>query len=89
MRVVGRLSEPAQFDNIILKTNADGTLVRLRDVGHAELGAESYANDLQFNGQDAVGLGVTSSRPRTRSMWTAGRLPSWTACRRASPRHAL
>jgi len=59
VRAVGRLSEPAQFDNIILKTNADGTLVRLKDVGHAELGAETYANDLQFNGQDAVGMGVT------------------------------
>ncbi|HEX3822518.1 MAG TPA: multidrug efflux RND transporter permease subunit [Candidatus Sulfotelmatobacter sp.] len=59
VRVVGRLSEPAQFDDIILKTNSDGTLVRLRDVGHAELGAETYANDLQFNGRDAIGLGVT------------------------------
>ena len=59
VRAVGRLSEPAQFDNIILKTNSDGTLVRLRDVGHAELGAEDYSSDLQFNGQDAVGLGVT------------------------------
>jgi len=59
VRAVGRLSEPAQFDNIILKTNSDGTLVRLKDVGHAELGAEDYATDLQFNGQDAVGLGVT------------------------------
>ena len=59
VRAVGRLSEPAQFENIILKTNADGTLVRLKDVGHAELGAESYANDVQFNGQDAIGLAVT------------------------------
>jgi HAE1 family hydrophobic/amphiphilic exporter-1 len=59
VRAVGRLSEPAQFDNIILKTNADGTLVRLKDVGHAELGAENYASDLQFNGQDAVGIAVT------------------------------
>src|SRR5450755_975096 len=59
VRAVGRLSEPAQFDNIILKTNADGTLIRLKDVGHAELGSESYANDLQFDGQDAVGIGVT------------------------------
>jgi HAE1 family hydrophobic/amphiphilic exporter-1 len=59
VRAVGRLSEPAQFDNIILKTSADGTLVRLKDVGHSELGAESYSNDLQFNGQDAVGMGVT------------------------------
>src|ERR1700686_5193447 len=59
VRAVGRLSEPAQFDDIILKTNGDGTLVRLKDVGRAELGAESYSNDLQFNGQDAIGLGVT------------------------------
>src|SRR5579862_8197747 len=59
VRAVGRLSEPAQFDNIILKSNADGTLVRLRDVGHSELGAEDYSSDLDYNGQDAVGLGVT------------------------------
>ncbi len=59
VRAVGRLSEPAEFDNIILKTNADGTLVRLKDVGHSELGAENYASDLQFKGQDAVGMGVT------------------------------
>jgi hydrophobic/amphiphilic exporter-1 (mainly G- bacteria), HAE1 family len=58
VRAVGRLSEAAQFDNIILKTNADGTLVRLRDVGRAELGAESYASDLLFNGQEATGFGV-------------------------------
>ncbi|MBZ5679557.1 MAG: multidrug efflux RND transporter permease subunit [Acidobacteriia bacterium] len=59
VRAVGRLSEPAQFENIILKTNGDGTLVRLKDVGRAELGAESYGSDLKFNGQDAVGIGVT------------------------------
>ncbi len=59
VRAVGRLSEAAQFDNIILKTNSDGTLVRLKDVGHAELGAESYANDVLFNGQPAIGIAVT------------------------------
>src|SRR6202171_6238488 len=59
VRAVGRLSEPTQFDNIILKTNADGTLVRLKDVGRAELGAEDYSSDLQYNGQDAIGIGVT------------------------------
>jgi len=59
VRAVGRLSETTQFDNIILKTNSDGTLVRLKDIGHAELGAESYSNDLQFDGQDAIGIGVT------------------------------
>ena len=60
MRAVGRLSrKPSQFENIIVKTNADGTLVRLRDVGRAELGAEDYGSDLQFNGHDAVGIGIT------------------------------
>ena len=59
VRAVGRLSEPAQFEDIILKSNADGTLVRLRDVGHAELGAEDYTNDLDYNGHDAVGIAVT------------------------------
>ncbi|MFY9905049.1 MAG: multidrug efflux RND transporter permease subunit [Terriglobales bacterium] len=59
VRAVGRLSEPAQFDDIILKSNADGTLVRLKDVGHAELGAEDYSNDLDYNGREAVGIAVT------------------------------
>ncbi|HXM10013.1 MAG TPA: multidrug efflux RND transporter permease subunit [Terriglobales bacterium] len=59
VRVVGRLSETAQFDDIILKSNADGTLVRLKDVGHAELGAEDYSTDLDYNGRDAVGIAVT------------------------------
>jgi len=58
VRAVGRLSEPAQFENIILKTNSDGTLVRLKDVGRAELGAESYSSDMQYNGRDAVGIAV-------------------------------
>ena len=59
VRAVGRLVEPSEFENIILKTGTDGTLVRLRDVGRAELGAEDYSSNLRFNGHDAVGFGVT------------------------------
>jgi hydrophobic/amphiphilic exporter-1 (mainly G- bacteria), HAE1 family len=59
VRAIGRLSEPGQFENIILKTNADGTLVRLKDVGRAELGAENYGSDLIYNGHDAVGVAIT------------------------------
>jgi HAE1 family hydrophobic/amphiphilic exporter-1 len=58
VRVIGRLSEAGQFANIVLKTNLDGTPVRLKDVGRAELGAEDYSSDLMFNGRDAVGIGV-------------------------------
>jgi len=59
VRAVGRLSESSQFDDIILKSNADGTLVRLRDVGRAELGAEDYSSTLDYNGHDSVGIGIT------------------------------
>src|SRR5438874_3347255 len=59
VRAVGRLSEPSEFDNIILKTSSDGTIVKLKDVGRAELGAEAYGSLLEFNGHDAVGLGIT------------------------------
>ena len=59
VRAVGRLTEAPQFDNIILKTGADGTIVRLKDVGHSELGAENYGSVLRYNGHDAVGVGVT------------------------------
>jgi HAE1 family hydrophobic/amphiphilic exporter-1 len=58
VRVEGRLAEAAEFDNIIVKSGADGALVRLKDVGHAELGAETYATQLRFQARDAVGFGV-------------------------------
>jgi len=59
VRVVGRLSDPKQFENIILKTGSNaGGLVLLKDVGHAEIGAETYSTALKFSGGDAVGVGV-------------------------------
>jgi HAE1 family hydrophobic/amphiphilic exporter-1 len=57
VRVVGRLTDPAQFDNIIIKYTPGG-IIQLKDVGHAELGAETYASDLRYNGQEAIGIGV-------------------------------
>jgi HAE1 family hydrophobic/amphiphilic exporter-1 len=59
VRAVGRLTESSEFENIILKSDSDGTLVRLKDVGRVELGAEDYSSDLQFNGHDAIGIGIT------------------------------
>ena len=59
VRAVGRLTEAAQFNNIILKPGSNGALVRVIDVGHAELGAEDYSARLRFNGYEGVGIGVT------------------------------
>ncbi len=58
VRAVGRLREPAEFDNIILKSGEDAALVRVRDVGRAELGAETYSSELRFQGIEGVGMGV-------------------------------
>jgi hydrophobic/amphiphilic exporter-1 (mainly G- bacteria), HAE1 family len=59
VRAIGRLTEPSEFDNIILKSGTDGTLVRIKDVGRSELGAEDYSSELNFNGHEAVGIGIT------------------------------
>ncbi len=57
VRVIGRLSQPSEFDNIVVK-NSPGGVVQLKDVGYAELGAETYSTDLAYNGADAIGVGV-------------------------------
>jgi len=57
VRVVGRLTDPVQFNNIVIKNTSAG-IVLLKDVGRAQLGAETYSTDLRYNGQDAVGVGV-------------------------------
>ena len=50
VRAPGRLTDPAQFEDIIVKRSADGTLVRVQDIGRVELGSESYAHRLALPG---------------------------------------
>ena len=52
VRVVGRLTSPAEFDNIIVKNSADG-LVLFKDIGHSAVGAEDYSRALEFSGHVA------------------------------------
>ena len=54
----GRLIKPEEFGNIIIRSNSDGSSLRLRDVATIELGAETYTVRNKFNGKDAVGFGV-------------------------------
>ncbi len=51
------LTTPEQFENIILRKQG-GTLVRLKDVGRAEIGPESVREILRYNGKPAVAIGV-------------------------------
>ncbi|NDJ15954.1 efflux RND transporter permease subunit [Myxacorys almedinensis] len=54
-----QFTEPSQFENLILRAEDNGSLVRLKDVGRVELGAENYGSFLRYRGQDAVGIGVS------------------------------
>jgi hydrophobic/amphiphilic exporter-1 (mainly G- bacteria), HAE1 family len=58
VRAVGQLTEASQFDDIIVKTGANAALVRIKDIGRTELGAETYSSDLRFQGVSGVGFGV-------------------------------
>ncbi|MGH1395711.1 MAG: efflux RND transporter permease subunit [Trichormus sp.] len=58
VRAASRLTDTKEFEELVLKTESDGTLVKLKDVGRAELGAENYNTFLRFRGKEAVGLGI-------------------------------
>ena len=57
LRVIGRMSDPREFENIILKNTPNG-IIQLKDVGRAEIGAESYDTNLMYSGHEAIGVGV-------------------------------
>ena len=57
LRVVGRLSDRREFESIIIKNTRNG-IVQLKDVGRAEIGAESYDTNLLYSGHEAIGVGV-------------------------------
>ena len=57
--VRGQLASVEQFGNIVLRANADGSTVRLKDVARIELGADSYTGrSTRLNGKPSVGVGV-------------------------------
>jgi multidrug efflux pump len=54
----GRFTTPAQFEDVILRTNTDGTTVRLKDVARVELGAFQYGRDTQLDNVPVAGVAV-------------------------------
>ncbi len=58
--VVGRLSTPEEFANIIVKADQGngGRIVRIRDIGRVELGAQTYAQTSQINGKPNSGIAI-------------------------------
>jgi len=58
MTALGRLADPEQFADVVLKTDASGRLVRLRDVAQIELGALGYDQACTLDGRPSVALSV-------------------------------
>lgn len=57
----GRLQTAEEFGNIVLRTGADGAIVRLRDVARIELGAQSYSTSSQLNSSPTAMLTISQS----------------------------
>ena len=53
-----RLATPEQFGNIQLRVNADGSILRIRDIGRVGLSAENYAREVYHNGQPGAAMAV-------------------------------
>jgi len=54
----GKLNKPGDYENIIVRTNPDGTMLRLKDVAKIEFGAYSYGNFTRVNGKPGINIAV-------------------------------
>jgi HAE1 family hydrophobic/amphiphilic exporter-1 len=66
----GRLIDPEQFADVVVARNPAGALVRVRDIGRVELGAQTYDADASLDGHKAVAIGIFQ-RPGTNALQTA------------------
>ncbi|BCL39530.1 efflux RND transporter permease subunit [Nostoc sp. MS1] len=61
LRVNGQFQNAAEFENLVIKAGSDGNLIKLKDVGRAELGSETYTSNARNNGKPAIGLAIYQS----------------------------
>lgn len=58
LQVQGRFNNAREFSNLVIQRGQNGSLIRLRDVGRAELGAERYASNAKVDGKVGVGVAI-------------------------------
>ena len=58
LSTLGRLTEPEQFEDVVIKSDAQGRITRIRDVGRAELAAKSENITVRLDGQETVFLAI-------------------------------
>ncbi len=61
LRAQGRLQSPEEFGQVVVRSNPDGSVVRLKDVARIELGAQNYQQIARFNGQPSGIIAVFQS----------------------------
>ena len=66
----GRLSEPREFEQVIVRATEDGRFIRVRDVARVEIGARSYVSNAYLDNKPAVALGIFQ-RPGSNALETA------------------
>jgi len=54
----GKLTTPEEYQNIAIRANSDGSILRLKDVARVELGAYSYSSINRLNGHDGITIGI-------------------------------
>ena len=54
----GKLTQPEEYQNIAIRANADGSILRLKDVARVELGAYSYSSVNRLNGNEGITIGI-------------------------------
>ena len=69
----GRLSTPEEFGNIIVRTNPDGSSLRVRDVARVELGAQDYTRSARIDGQPTAAIAIRLS-PGANALETVGQV---------------
>lgn len=61
IKYTGRLKTESEFSNIIIKADANGQMLRLKDIARIELGALSYASTSKFNGEASIGIAINQT----------------------------
>ena len=70
VQTLGRLSSPEQFSDIIVATDPEGRVTRVRDVARVELGSQDYTRNAYLNNQVATAIGIFQ-RPGSNALATA------------------
>ncbi|MGH6815858.1 MAG: efflux RND transporter permease subunit, partial [Hyphomicrobiaceae bacterium] len=75
VQTVGRLSAPEEFENIVVRAEPDGSVVRVRDIARVELGAQDYTVNAYLNNKNATAIAIFQ-RPGSNALATATAIKS-------------